>query len=66
MAYKQVFNKHVLETIQICDIFRYSYLRYKFLYSLFIKRGKYNSKQFFSANGRMLLNTLFLQGRKLN
>ena len=26
MAYKQMFNKHVLETIQICDTFLYSYL----------------------------------------
>ena len=33
MAYKQMFNKHVLETIQICDIFIYSNLWYKFLYS---------------------------------
>ena len=44
MAYKRMFNKHVLETIQIRDIFLYSYLRYKFLYSYFIKRGKYDSK----------------------
>ena len=33
MAYKQMFNKHVLETIQICDMFIYSNLWYKFLYS---------------------------------
>ena len=26
MAYKQIFNKHVLETIQICDVFLYLHL----------------------------------------